>query len=80
MGRDIFYEVRLLKALSNVILIDSRVSASAASLGNVFQCLFTLTLKNFFSSVQTAFTHFHFKTLAPCSVRRGRGEKSPSLL
>ena len=48
MGRDIFYEVRLLKALSNVILIDSRAGAPTASLGNMFQCCTTLIVKLFF--------------------------------
>ena len=48
MSRDIFHYTRLLKALSNLALNTSREGASTASLGNLFQCLASLIVKNFF--------------------------------
>ncbi|KAK4827968.1 hypothetical protein QYF61_022670, partial [Mycteria americana] len=40
--RDIFNQIRLLRALSNLTLNVSRGGASTTSLGNLFQCLTTL--------------------------------------
>ncbi|KAK4816953.1 hypothetical protein QYF61_025776, partial [Mycteria americana] len=42
MSRDIFNQIRLLRAPSNLTLNVSRDGASATSLGNLFQCLTTL--------------------------------------
>ena len=39
----------MLKAPSNLALNTSRDGASTASLGNLFQCLTTLTVKKFFT-------------------------------
>ena len=43
MGRDIFNEIRLLRARSNLTLDDG---AATASLGNLCQCVGTLIMKN----------------------------------
>ena len=48
MGKDIFHYIRLIKAPSNLTLNTSNDGASTTSLGNLFQCLTTLILKNFF--------------------------------
>ncbi|KAK4814468.1 hypothetical protein QYF61_018986 [Mycteria americana] len=45
---DIFNKIRLLRAPSNLTLNVSRDGASTTSLGNLFQCLTTLMVKNFF--------------------------------
>ena len=46
MGRDTFHHTRLLKNPSNPVLNTS--TASTTSLGNLFQCLTTLIVKNVF--------------------------------
>jgi len=48
MGRDTFHQTRLLKAPCNLASNTSREGAATASLGNLFQCLTTLPVKNFF--------------------------------
>jgi len=48
MGRDIFRYTRLLRAPSNLALNTSGEGAATASPGNLFQCLTTLMVKNFF--------------------------------
>ena len=48
MNRDTYISVRLLKALSSLILNVSKDRASTTSLGNLLQCLTTLAVKNFF--------------------------------
>jgi len=47
MGRDTSHETRLLKAPSNLALNTAREGASTDSLGNFFQCLTSLKVKNF---------------------------------
>ncbi|KAK4818202.1 hypothetical protein QYF61_008586 [Mycteria americana] len=47
-SRDIFNKIRLLRVPSNLTLNVSRDGASTTSLGNLFQCLPTLIVKNFF--------------------------------
>ena len=47
MSRDIFHQTRLLRAPSNLALNTAREGASTASLGKLFQCFTTLTVKNF---------------------------------
>jgi len=47
MGRDRFHWIRLLKTPSNLILNTFKDGASTASLGNLFLCLTTLTVKKF---------------------------------
>jgi len=42
MSRDIFHQLRLLKAASNLALNPAREGAATASLGNLGQCLTTL--------------------------------------
>jgi len=60
MKRDTYSYIRVLRAPSSLTLSASRDGASTTSLGNLFQCLTTLTVKDFFliSSLNTA---------APCS-------------
>jgi len=48
MGRDTFHWTRLLKAPSNVALNTSREGAAITALGNLFQTLTSLTVKDFF--------------------------------
>ena len=48
VGRDTSQQTRLLTAPSSLALSASREGASPASLGNLCQCLTTLTVKNFF--------------------------------
>jgi len=47
MDRDTFHQPRVLKALSSLALNASKEGASTASLGNLFQHLTTLIVKNF---------------------------------
>jgi len=48
MGRDPFYQPRVLRAPSNLALNTAREGAATASLGNLGQCPATLMGKNFF--------------------------------
>ena len=48
MNRDIHGQIRLPKALFILALKVSRDGESTKSLGNLFQCLTTLTVKDFF--------------------------------
>jgi len=48
MSRDIFHQPRLLRAPSSLALNPAREEAATASLGSLFQCFTTLTMKNFF--------------------------------
>ena len=48
IGRDSSHQIRLLTVLSSLVLNASREKASATSLGNLFQCLTTLIIKNCF--------------------------------
>jgi len=48
MGRDVFHLIRLLEAPSNLALNTAREGAARAALGSLFQCLTTLTVKDFF--------------------------------
>ena len=48
MSRDACSYIRLLRAPSSLTLSISKDGASTASLGNLCQCLTTLTVKNFF--------------------------------
>ena len=48
INRDIHRQIRLSRALSSITVKVSRGGASAASLGILFQCLTTLTVKYFF--------------------------------
>ncbi|KFU85683.1 Zinc finger CCCH domain-containing protein 11A [Chaetura pelagica] len=47
MGRDTSHQTRLLQAPSNLPFNTARDGAATASLGNLFQCVTTLTVKNF---------------------------------
>jgi len=46
MGRDLFHQSRVLKALSNLVLNAAREGAATASLGNLCQRLTTLRVWN----------------------------------
>jgi len=48
ISRDMFHQTRLLRAPSNLALNTAREGAATAFLGNGFQCLTTLTVKDFF--------------------------------
>jgi len=61
MGRDIFYQTRLLKAPSNLALSTGREGAATASLGNQGQGLTTLTGKNFFLISNLSLPSFSLK-------------------
>ena len=63
MGRDIFYQTRLLRALSNLTLNASRDGASTASLGNLFHCFTTLTVQSLFLTSDMNLPSFHLKPL-----------------
>jgi len=51
MGRDIFHQIRVLRALSNLAWNGSTDGASPTSLGNLRQGLTTLRVKNFFCPI-----------------------------
>lgn len=74
MGRDIFHRIWVLT------LNTSRCGTSTASLGNLFQCLNTLTVKKFLPNVQSKLTLPQFETIAPCFIIQDFGEKSPFLI
>ena len=63
MGRDTFHFTRLLKASSNLALNTSREGASTTSLGNLFQCLTILKVKNFSFVVDLNLLCFSLKPL-----------------
>ena len=63
MVRDTFHQTRLLKAPSNLALNTSREGASTTSLGNLFHCLTTLIVKNFFLLSKLNLPSFTFKSL-----------------
>lgn len=62
MGWDIFHSTSLLKAPSNLVLNTSRDGAST-SLGNLFHCLSTLSLKIFFQRSNLNLFCFNLKSL-----------------
>jgi len=68
MGRDIFNYTRLLKVLSNLPLNTSREWACTASLGNLFQFLTSLIVKNFFHISNLKLPSFSLKPLSLVSV------------
>ena len=85
MSRDIFHQTRLLRAPANLALNISRVGASTASLGNLFQCLTTLMVKNFLliSNLNLnlpSFWLFWFRTIPSCPITTHPCEKSLSIL
>ena len=48
MNRDTYSKIRLLRAPFSLTLNASRDEAYTSTLGNLFQCLTTLTVKSFF--------------------------------
>jgi len=48
MSRDTFQQIKFFKALSNLVLNTARKGAVTTALRNVFQCLSTVTVKNYF--------------------------------
>ena len=64
MNRDTYISVRLLKALSSLILNVSKDRASTTSLGNLFQCLTTLIVKNFFITFNLNLPSFSWKSFS----------------
>jgi len=48
MGRDIFHQLRLLRAPSSLALNTAREGEATASQGNLGQCFTILMVKNFF--------------------------------
>ena len=63
MSRDIFHCIRLLRALSNLTLNIPRDGACTTSLGNLFQCFTTLTVKKFFLISSLKLFSFSLKPL-----------------
>jgi len=64
MSRDLFNQVRLLRAPSNLTLNVSMDGASATSLGSLFQCFTTLIVKDFFVVSNLNLLSFSFKPLS----------------
>ena len=64
IGRDISHQTALLTAPSSLALNTSREGASTTSLGNLFQCLTTLTVNNSFLSLSES-NLFQFKAVCP---------------
>jgi len=61
MGRDTFHQTRLLTAPSNLAWNTAREGAATASLGNLFRCLITLRVKNFFLKSSVNLLSFSLK-------------------
>jgi len=55
MNRNTYSSIRVLRAPSSLTLSVSRDRASTTSLSNLFHCLTTLTVKNFFISKSALF-------------------------
>jgi len=77
MVRDTFHQTRLLRAPSNLALNTAREGAATAPLGNLFQCLTTLMVKNFFLISNLNLPSFHLK-LFPLVLSLHTLVKSPS--
>jgi len=60
MGRDTFHQLR---APSSLALSTAREGAATASLGNLFLCLTTLRVKNFFLISNLKLPSFSLKPL-----------------
>lgn len=75
-GKDTSHQSRLLKALHSLPLNTASAGVSTTSLGNLFQQLTTLTIKNFFS--QPEFPLFRFLPITPCPIPTGPDEQSLS--
>lgn len=63
MGRDTFKQTRLLKAPTSLAFNSCRNAAFTASLGNLFQCLTALVIKNFFLMYNLNLHSFNLKWL-----------------
>ena len=61
------HQTRLPRATSSLALNASRDGASTASLGNLFQCVTTLWVKNFLLIANLNLPSY-FKTIPPCST------------
>jgi len=77
MGKDIFHDTRLLKAPYNLAFNIPREGASTVSLGNLFQCLTTLIVNNFFLTSNLNLSSFSLKPL-PLVLSLQALVKSPS--
>ena len=78
MGRDTFHQTRLLQAPSILALDTAREGAATASLGNLCQCLTTLTVKNFFLISNLNLPSFSLKmaeVLLMCQPVRGQASR-----
>ena len=65
---DIFHQTKLSRATSNLVLNTSRDGESAASLGNLFQCLTTCIVKNSFLLSNLNMLSFSWKPLLLSSL------------
>jgi len=63
MNRDIFKQIRLLRAPSNLALSVFRDGASTTSMGSLCQGFTTLTVKNFFLVSSLNLPSFNLKPL-----------------
>ena len=71
VGRDTSHQTRLLKAPSSLALNTAREGAATASLGNLFQCLITLMVKNFFLLPNLKLPSFSLKLLSYAGLDLG---------
>lgn len=78
MSRDIFHQTRFLRAPPKLALDTSRDVASAASLGNRFQCLTTLKVENLFLIFFSKPILFLFKAIVPYPVSKDLDKNSLS--
>jgi len=72
MGRDTFYQTRLLKAPSSLALNTARDGATTVSLGNLGQGLTNLIVKNVFLTCSLNLPSFGLELL-PLVLSHGRG-------
>jgi len=79
MDRDAFHYMRLLKAPSSLAFNISRNGASTSSLRNLFWCLTTLIVQNFFLISKPKSTFFQFKALTLVLMLLGAPEVNPKL-
>ena len=69
-------QIRLLRGPSSLTLSVSRDRASTTSLGNLFQCLTTLIIKNFFLTSSLNLPSFNYETISPYCITADPAEVS----
>jgi len=71
MGRDTFHYTRLFKPSANLDLNTFREGTSPTSLGKLFQCLTTLTVKNFCFVSNLYLNLYQFKAVTTYPITTG---------